>query len=625
MDELPAEVLCMVREWADPGTKRVLACISHRWNALSKAQDAMGGEKVKSCSDDGRVCRLKQRCAVKYASRMAQQRRWKVLEWMLDLAGPFGMRNRVDELVCTVAAEDSDVARLGDLVEKGYRWDTAKVSEGGAQYGHRKVVKWARAMRGRQWTVCEAAMKGGRLEMVEWAHEKEGYALSSNVVLEAAKAGRIDALEWLASKNAVGKIGCIRGAMMGGHVAAVEWLLTVKPKAQAVLASLSERWVTLAARGGHQVMIEWLHERWIRGREGAMKQAIKSGHHVLVECMRQQGHAWNKAAAMGGARRGNLSLLKRMMQEGCPWDGRVFDKAAKGGHVEVMEWAWNEGLRWWEGSDDRGYRHECDKRLMAAASQAGQLEAVMWLAVHGCEWNAKAYKEVIRKGHVHVAAWARRQRWTWNLQECITAAVESEDVDMLEWIKSASDEKEWRTEAVDACCKLIEQQEQLAMAEWFLVHGGAREDAQLMARIASPTVTHVTVCTCDMRLCSLNLLDMYDPRGHGLISHDTRTTMTRDDRVKALMWLRERGCAWDARVCTAFALQGNLSALQWARGQGCPWDADTCFQAVSFREMDVLEWAVQNGCPWDERTIDVLAYRGMHKMVEWMRSVRMMD
>lgn len=71
--------------------------------------------------------------------------------------------------------------------------------------------------------------------------------------------------------------------------------------------------------------------------------------------------------------------------------------------------------------------------------------------------------------------------------------------------------------------------------------------------------------------------------------------------LATLMWLRERGCAWELSTCSSAALGGHLAALQWARDQGCEWCEDVCRSAIRGGHIAVLQWAVRNGCQFDSQ------------------------
>lgn len=70
----------------------------------------------------------------------------------------------------------------------------------------------------------------------------------------------------------------------------------------------------------------------------------------------------------------------------------------------------------------------------------------------------------------------------------------------------------------------------------------------------------------------------------------------RGQNGKVLSWLREAGCPWDEKTCSALATRGNLTLLKWAREQGCPWDVNVCYDAAEKGRCDVLLWAIDNGC-----------------------------
>jgi len=616
MDDLPAEMLALIWQWTDVGTRKVLACVSTGWRATGKAKEARTEKRWRSCWDALKGCCQRQRCAIRYASRMAQQRRWDVFDWMVDLTGPFEGRNEVDKMATRIAAEDGDVEWLHKLVEeRGYRWDAAKVSEKGARYGHKEVVRWAKQRRGRADDVCKAAAKGGRLEMLIWSYEEKGYMIDARVSRMAAKIGAIDVLEWLETKGGLAVSTSLQRAAESGQIKVLRWLAE-KPLGRDTLLLLGDTCIDLAATGGHQAVIEWLcgqgaditttamrnaatggHRHlaeWMRERgcewdARAIQMAAKGGHQSLVEWMRGQGCEWDDGATQAAAESGHLDLLQWLRQRGCPWDRYVFEAAGKGGHVAVMEWAWSEGLRWWAVTRNDGWDADEEeiagrgRHLMMMACDAGQLKTIMWLRGHRCKWTDGMCEGAIKNGHLHIMAWARMNGCAWNLERCVTAAIDADDTEMLDWIRDhTGGESGWKEIVGKACAQAI-QWKRFAVARWFLSREPRlKDDGRMWVRLA------------------------------------------KGDRTEEIKWAyKSGGCRWGSGdTCAMLVRHGYIKALKWVHERGCPWDGETCWEAAKGGHTDVLEWAVTNGCPWDERTAELLADQEMHGMVERLRAIR---
>ena len=52
-------------------------------------------------------------------------------------------------------------------------------------------------------------------------------------------------------------------------------------------------------------------------------------------------------------------------------------------------------------------------------------------------------------------------------------------------------------------------------------------------------------------------------------------------------------------TCVEAARDGNLAVLMYLRTKGCPWDAETCHAAAEGGHLQVLLWAALRGCPWN--------------------------
>ena len=100
-------------------------------------------------------------------------------------------------------------------------------------------------------------------------------------------------------------------------------------------------------------------------------------------------------------------------------------------------------------------------------------------------------------------------------------------------------------------------------------------------------------------------------------------------QLEELVWLRERGCSWDANTCAVAAMGGHVEVLGWARVSGCPWgvracplslppsaarrwriDVSTCARAAHGGHLEAHRWAQENGSWWDAGACERTAKRG---------------
>jgi hypothetical protein len=107
------------------------------------------------------------------------------------------------------------------------------------------------------------------------------------------------------------------------------------------------------------------------------------------------------------------------------------------------------------------------------------------------------------------------------------------------------------------------------------------------------------------------LAELMDVRGWtGHYRVDACRAAAAHGQLEALVWLRGRGCSWDASVCDAAAGGGHLELLRYAREQGCPWHSGTCYSAARGGHLEALRYAREQGCPWDYRTCSSAAGGG---------------
>ena len=143
---------------------------------------------------------------------------------------------------------------------------------------------------------------------------------------------------------------------------------------------------SLAARGGHLEVLQWLHNT---------------------------GCPWNERMASPcyfAAEGGHLEVLKWLHDTGCPRDtARCAAAAAKGGHLEVLKWLHGNG--WFTAV----HRLEGGINLPAVvvaemvcpnAATGGHLEVLKWAREHGCPWNKQRVRtNAARGGHVEMLRW----------------------------------------------------------------------------------------------------------------------------------------------------------------------------------------------------------------------------
>ena len=74
--------------------------------------------------------------------------------------------------------------------------------------------------------------------------------------------------------------------------------------------------------------------------------------------------------------------------------------------------------------------------------------------------------------------------------------------------------------------------------------------------------------------------------------------------MELMMYLRGKGCPWDAHSCHMAAANGHLAMLIWLRSQSppCPWDARTSQLAAENNRLDIISWMLSQdpACPFPD-------------------------
>jgi len=85
------------------------------------------------------------------------------------------------------------------------------------------------------------------------------------------------------------------------------------------------------------------------------------------------------------------------------------------------------------------------------------------------------------------------------------------------------------------------------------------------------------------------------------------------------------GLSWGSgfEVTAAAAAGGQLKALQWLRARGCPWDASCCTAAAKNGNEELLRWAIDAGCPFQRKACFVEAKQQLRKSEHFCQQQRL--
>ena len=161
--------------------------------------------------------------------------------------------------------------------------------------------------------ILNAAASYGRLDILEWAHQR-GYshACSKATSACAAKQGQLRALIWLHDH------GC----------------------------ALSSEVCINAAAGGHLNILQWARANEWQWNVDTCTYAAEGGHLHILQWARTNGCPWDRDTCSRAAACGHLNILQWARANECPWDRDTCFRAADGGHLHILQWARTNGCPW---------------------------------------------------------------------------------------------------------------------------------------------------------------------------------------------------------------------------------------------------------------------------------------
>ena len=100
---------------------------------------------------------------------------------------------------------------------------------------------------------------------------------------------------------------------------------------------------SIAAHGGHQGVLTWLHNTGCPWGEQTSAAAAAGGHLEVLKFLRTAGCPWNEDTCAAAAREGFLEVLQWAREHQCPWDERTTENAAENDHPTLLQWALEHG------------------------------------------------------------------------------------------------------------------------------------------------------------------------------------------------------------------------------------------------------------------------------------------
>lgn len=342
-----------------------------------------------------------------------------------------------DDRIAEVAARAGKLAELRWLQGRGAPLGPC-VAVAAAEGAQLDVLKYLYVERPRIWdrrelgvALCEAAAKSGSVAVAEWLLEEERYAPCPRMCSIAASEGRLQLLRWLRDR------GC-------------SWEDGVSV-------------YSLAARGGHEDVLEWLYQQDVVGgevwdRDTVVRDAAWSGNFGLLRALIEDHGAcmapWSGIAEGVATHAGCLPTLEWLHRNGhyVDFEGRVLLRAAARGDLGTMAWARSvqtgtmQRAPSWTQVCERAAAHGHVEVLEAALrwsdlGLSGVMDYEGWTL--GDE-NDNVYSHAMARGDVRMMAWALRMSPPDRLKghaamrrtsedACVTAAM-SGHLGMLLWL-----------------------------------------------------------------------------------------------------------------------------------------------------------------------------------------------
>ncbi|GAB9477060.1 hypothetical protein Gpo141_00014119 [Globisporangium polare] len=218
--------------------------------------------------------------------------------------------------------------------------DTPTVFRGAVTSGSLVTIQWLYENYPEAWQAAKslaldkAAAASGRVEMVQWLHEKE-YPITVAALNIAAACGHWSVVKWLHENGKLPDVTtrAMDEAAFGGHFEVVQFLH--ENRTEGCTAAAMDH----AAAQGRLDIVTFLHEH--RNQAGctrrAMNQAARFGHLEVVTFLHTNRDEDCSTLAMDCASSVEvLDFLHQNRTEGCTT--RAYVEAAKRGDLKVLDW-----------------------------------------------------------------------------------------------------------------------------------------------------------------------------------------------------------------------------------------------------------------------------------------------
>lgn len=296
------------------------------------------------------------------------------------------------------------------------------------------------------WAVCELIAKTGNLQVLKWAHH-EGFPWNENTCFAAAENGNLSCLQYAHEHGCQYRCAKLwKAAAFGGHIAVLEWLLTID-------CPFDEEACAGAAAGGHLDALKWLLTigcpidedacagaaangrldvlKWLRERTNPFSWdswtaccAAENGHVDCLEYAHKNGcDIGDRGLVRGAAKNGHLDCLKYMLDNGFYVDRYTCEEAAKYGHVECLKCA-----------RERQPPAPWDLMVTYHAAEWGYLDCLKYALDNGCPTDPRMWHTAAARGQIRILQYAMHEKgFQFDEGVCASAAANGQ-LDTLVWL-----------------------------------------------------------------------------------------------------------------------------------------------------------------------------------------------
>jgi hypothetical protein len=259
--------------------------------------------------------------------------------------------------------------------------------------------------------VSERVAKDGNIPLLKWLAYRNCLQIEA-AMCAAAECGRLDIMLLIQSLGACSLNGdAARAASENGHVHVLNWLRERGGHA-------SEYCFADAARGGHQVVIDWLISQGNRVPHGELLRAAAEGGHLnmMKAHVRRLNHGFFPETPSSNFFGDHLASSLA-----------VLHGAAAGGHVVVLEWLQTLPKP----------QNLPSSRALSYAVASGHKTAAVWLTAKKCRWNTSITLEAASKDG-SMLMWLRHQGCPWNKDAILWEVTHRRNRKLFEWVIAQS-------------------------------------------------------------------------------------------------------------------------------------------------------------------------------------------